>query len=62
MDKIYIALYLTGQLIKRIAVIITIIFVVWLAISYGEILAKNVDANPHYSKLNFFTYTQELVK
>ena len=56
-DKIYIALYLMAQLIKRIAAVVTIIFMVWFTISYGEILTKNVRPNPQYSKWNFFTMT-----
>ena len=62
MDKIYITLYITAQLVKKIATIITILFIVWFTVSYGEVLAKNVRPNPQYNKWNFFIYTQELAE
>ena len=44
-------------LIKNLIVLATIVMVMWITVSYAEILAKNVNENPQYTKWNFFEVT-----
>ena len=43
-------------LIRNIFVLVCILFLIWFAISYGEILIKNtaIDVRPIYSHWNIF--------
>lgn len=42
------------NLIEKALMIIGIMFIVWFAVSYGEVLVKNLSPNPHYWSLNLF--------
>ena len=42
------------DLIEKALMIIGIMFIVWFAVSYGEVLVKNLSPNPHYWSLNLF--------
>ena len=44
-------------LVKNLIVLATIVMVMWITVSYAEILAKNVNENPQYTKWNFFEVT-----
>ena len=44
-------------LIKNLIVLATIVMVMWITVSYAEILAKNVNENPQYTEWNFFEVT-----
>ena len=41
-------------LIRNIIMFICILFLIWVAVSYGEILAKNLNFGPTYSDWNIF--------
>lgn len=40
--------------IRKIPYIISVVLVIWLSISYLEVIAQNAKANPSYSEANFF--------
>lgn len=43
-----------SKLVNKMTTIITIVLVVWLGLSYMEIIAKNTRVNPVYNKGNVF--------
>jgi len=44
-------------LLKNLSILVLILLMLWLVVSYGEILVKNtsIDVRPIYSSWNFFT-------
>jgi hypothetical protein len=40
------------KFIENIVIGISIILLVWIGLSYGEILCENLKPNPQYSKYN----------
>ena len=40
------------KFVENIAIGISIILLVWVGLSYGEILCKNLKSNPQYSEYN----------
>ena len=42
-------------LMRNIIVMISLMFLLWVGLSYGEVLFKNLDFNPEYSSMNIFT-------
>ena len=41
-------------LVKNLFVLVALAIILWFAVSYCEILAKNVNPNPQYNTWNFF--------
>ncbi len=40
--------------IKHMFILSCILFVIWVAISYGEVVYRNLDPNPEYFSWNIF--------
>lgn len=40
------------KFVGNLLTILTVIFMLWCGVSYGEILCKNTSPNPKYSKNN----------
>lgn len=49
-------------LFRNIFILICLIFLFWVGISYGEILAKNLDFGPTYSDWNIFIILSNMVE
>lgn len=43
-----------SKIIAKVITILFIIFLVWLAMSYIEVILKNLTDNPTYNSLNLF--------
>lgn len=43
------------KLLKNISWLIVTICLMWIIMSYGEIIVKNVNSNPQYSDWNIIT-------
>lgn len=42
------------KILSNILTIISVIFILWFALSYIEIISKNLSKNPQYSFWNIF--------
>lgn len=42
------------KILENILVTISVLFLIWAVLSYGEICLKNLDNPPHYSAWNLF--------
>lgn len=45
-----------GKIIEVILIVISILLVLWVGLSWLEVIFKNMEPNPNYSVLNFFNY------
>ena len=43
-----------GKVLGNIFTTICLVFIVWVVISYFEVISKNLNPNPEYWALNFF--------
>ena len=49
-----------GKYISTIWSVITAIFILWVALSWFEVIAKNGNENPIYLPINFFVLLTEI--
>ena len=49
-------------LIRNIIILICLAFLLWVGISYGEILMKNLNVDPMYSDWNIFIILSNMVE
>lgn len=42
------------KMIERVVIIMMVLVLMWLALSYAEVLCKNLTPNPNYCEWNFF--------
>lgn len=42
------------EVLGNIITAVSILFLVWIGISYIEVISKNLNPNPEYSVINFF--------
>lgn len=49
------------KLLSNLLLIISVLFLLWFGISYGEIICKNTSPNPKYSKNNIIVNAFKIV-
>jgi hypothetical protein len=42
------------KMIERVLVVIMLVVFIWVALSYAEVLCKNLTPNPNYCEWNLF--------
>lgn len=42
------------KVLGNIITVVSVLFLVWVGISYIEVISKNLSPNPEYSVINFF--------
>ena len=47
-------------LIRNLVIAICLVIIAWFALSYCEVIAKNVNPNPTYNYYNFFEVAERI--
>ena len=50
------------KIIKTVVLVISIAFILWLFVSWAEVVSKNLKPNPTYSEWNAFVLMTEYMK
>ena len=53
------ALNITVHIIGKMLLALSIAFLIWMFVSWAEIVAHNTEQHPHYSDCNFFIVLTE---
>jgi hypothetical protein len=50
------------KIIETVALVISIAFILWLFVSWAEVVSKNLKPNPTYNEWNAFVLMTEYMK
>lgn len=50
------------KIIKTVVLVISIAFILWLFVSWAEVVSKNLKPNPTYNEWNAFVLMTEYMK